>query len=718
MRPATVFLVTLLLSELARGALGASDPPSLAVDRARMLIERHEFDQARILLEEALITADPADGPLLVKWLEQVYQHLIDSCERAGKTHEAAVHRENLAILRHAREFGGPSGGGVEDVQGDGDSGVQRVASTAPVPEAGGERRLPRMDHAVELVSENPGAGPSDLAELPPLEAPRASTPPRIESTPGGGEASRRRAFPGAGSSRPVASEPPANLGPAEPPPAAPAVAPLAGSAVEPRRLGERSPGGAAPRSLAEELGEADRLFAGKRYIEAGRLYARLAGRHQLPRDRNEVWAYCRWVAVVDRINAVPATDEEWDEIVREIRSVQRLTPRSWYGEYLLSKVAEARRSAVAPGRQGRLVIRGSEPDEVQPRRFPRLLGRFRSSPAPAGAGEEPRSSEGLGRSPLPPREGQRGESGGARIDDRASAGSRSGTGGGVRSASGVQPRSAEPSSSLSTAPVVAPPVSAAGGPIAWKVHETANFRILHTDSALAEAAAEAAERVRSEQCRLWGTTGVEQPWSPPCDLYLYPSAPVFARMTGQPEGSPGFSTLGLNGSRILTRRVNLRADHPELLTAILPHEVTHVVVADLFVETQIPRWADEGIAVLAEPATEQANRAADLMGPLDSGRVFPLNELMAIDQPDANAWSLYYAQSASLTQFFIQLESRARFIDFLKIAQNRGVEQALREVYALDGFSELEARWRDYARRQAERRTAMQDAEPLEIRR
>ncbi len=52
-------------------------------------------------------------------------------------------------------------------------------------------------------------------------------------------------------------------------------------------------------------------------------------------------------------------------------------------------------------------------------------------------------------------------------------------------------------------------------------------------------------------------------------------------------------------------------------MTAILPHEVTHVVLADLFTTQQIPRWADEGIAVLAEPNAEQEIRAAELQEPL-----------------------------------------------------------------------------------------------------
>jgi hypothetical protein len=177
--------------------------------------------------------------------------------------------------------------------------------------------------------------------------------------------------------------------------------------------------------------------------------------------------------------------------------------------------------------------------------------------------------------------------------------------------------------------------------------------------------------------------------------------------MTGQPETSPGFSTMGINGNRIITRRVNLRADHPQLLTAILPHEVTHVVLADLFTKQQIPRWADEGMAVLAEPIAEQKSRAADLTAPLKQGRVFKLSELMAIDYPNEEAWSLYYAQSVSLTRFLVELGTPEQFITFVRGAQRQGIEQSLREVYHIEGFPELENRWQTYALGQVETITA-----------
>ena len=63
---------------------------------------------------------------------------------------------------------------------------------------------------------------------------------------------------------------------------------------------------------------------------------------------------------------------------------------------------------------------------------------------------------------------------------------------------------------------------------------------------------------------------------------------------------------MGMNAGKIISRRVNLRTDHPTLVQAVLPHEITHVILADFFTEQQIPRWADEGLAVLAEPLDEQ----------------------------------------------------------------------------------------------------------------
>src|SRR5262249_42314980 len=155
------------------------------------------------------------------------------------------------------------------------------------------------------------------------------------------------------------------------------------------------------------------------------------------------------------------------------------------------------------------------------------------------------------------------------------------------------------------------------------------------------EKAAAAAEAAREAEINYWTGAAPKGSWTPKCDIYLYPTARVFSQMTGQPEESPGFSTMGLNGGRIIARRAHLRVDHPTLLKAILPHEITHVVLADLFPHKQIPRWADEGMAVLSEPTSEQQLRAADLNEPLGTGQLFKVEQLMAMDYPEGKYWGL-----------------------------------------------------------------------------
>jgi hypothetical protein len=79
----------------------------------------------------------------------------------------------------------------------------------------------------------------------------------------------------------------------------------------------------------------------------------------------------------------------------------------------------------------------------------------------------------------------------------------------------------------------------------------------------------------------------------------------------------------------------------------------------------------------------------------------------MATDYPSAEAWSLYYAQSVSLTQFLVGQGTPQQFVSFVRTAQQKGVEIALREVYQIEGFPELENRWQNFVRQQIAAATA-----------
>ncbi len=439
--------------------------------------------------------------------------------------------------------------------------------------------------------------------------------------------------------------EAPNLLSPAEPaervepsPLSSPPSAPTSPASPAPKPIDGPGPG---------DVAEADAAFLAKTYDVAGRIYAALDREHRLPAQRRDHWAYCRWVDLVRRINANPTTAQEWASIDAEIKSVHKLSPNNWYGEYLRNCVAERSRGARRPP-SDQLVLRGSSPEEP----IVDKPGAIKAAP--------PRRPQGSPASPP------------------------------------AQPRQAAGSEDGAPLPI--------GD---WQVHETTSFRIHHLDPALAERVAAAAESARTAQSNRWAGAVPRGAWSPKCDIYLYPSAKAFSKMTGQPEESPGFSTMGLNAGEIVARRINLRADHPNLQAAVLPHEITHVILADLFPSQQIPRWADEGMAVLAEPSSEQKARASDLGGPLAANRLFKINDLMVMDYPDGKHWALYYAQSVSLTRFLVDLEGPARFIDFVRASQRNGPEAELRRVYKIDSFADLQARWLAYAKAESSTLTA-----------
>ncbi len=378
-------------------------------------------------------------------------------------------------------------------------------------------------------------------------------------------------------------------------------------------------------------LKSADVAFLDKRYEEAGNVYAKLASEWSLPEDRRSHWAYCRAVSVVKRLNDQPTTSTAWASIDAEIRAIQTLSPGNWFAEYLRNLASERSGNVRAPKARSNARV-------VVRGSSPEEMSRNDETPVPPGS-----------LAPPPP------------------------------------PR--RPAT-----------IKLPGSELDWNGQPVTsnNFHVHYVGEspALARQVAQAAEEARAIQMKRWEVVTPGGSWTPRCEILLYPSPDEFGKDTKQPPDSPGFSSMGMNAGRIVFRRVHLRANHPNLVKAVLPHEVTHVVLADIFPKQQIPRWADEGVAVLAEPNSEQAIRAADLEEPLKAGKLFRLSDLMSMDYPDPKHWSLYYAQSVSLTRFLVDAGTPAQFIAFVKHAQNAGIEPALVAIYKIESHSELQKRW------------------------
>jgi hypothetical protein len=231
--------------------------------------------------------------------------------------------------------------------------------------------------------------------------------------------------------------------------------------------------------------------------------------------------------------------------------------------------------------------------------------------------------------------------------------------------------------------------------PRGWEVAETASFRILHKQPReLVEQVARVAERTRVEMQRKW--FGGSEAWSPKCDLYLYATAQDYGRATGQATNSPGHSRIETDPGtgRVVSRVIHLHCEAPAaLLSSVLPHEATHAVLHGQFGKQPVPRWADEGMAVLTEPAEKRELHRRNLAR--CKGELFAVQELMQLpDYPPARRISAFYAQSVSLVDYLCALRGPQTFAQFLRDGLREGYEPALRRHYNIQGFADLQGRW------------------------
>ncbi len=224
---------------------------------------------------------------------------------------------------------------------------------------------------------------------------------------------------------------------------------------------------------------------------------------------------------------------------------------------------------------------------------------------------------------------------------------------------------------------------------------ETASFRVLHGGNReLGNAVAKAAEAGRKQVYERWsGPPGGA--WQPKCEIVVYATADAYAKATGKPAALTGHATVTLTNGRASERRIDLRADDPALVANALPRELTHVVLADLFADKPPPKWALEGMAILAGSPEEISRYTRTLTRCARDGELRPLATLFDLKDFPADKITGFYCQSVSVTEYLIKLNGERNFKIFLSDAQRYGTAQALKRQYGIDGPPALEAAWK-----------------------
>lgn len=241
----------------------------------------------------------------------------------------------------------------------------------------------------------------------------------------------------------------------------------------------------------------------------------------------------------------------------------------------------------------------------------------------------------------------------------------------------------------------------------------TDNFAVDAPTKELARTFGEYAEKYRREKAIEW--LGTEMPrWQRRCPLKV-------SVTPGHTGGATTFTFgVGRSGPAVMSQEMKIFGGMEQLLHSVLPHEVTHTVLAHHFGQA-VPRWADEGGSVLSENDEERFSHDVRCREILNQGRGIPLRMLLPMKEypPDM---IVLYAQGYSITDYLVSLGGRRKFLQFIgegMRGDSRNWEEAVRTVYG-DRFAsvdELQESWiaalRNPPQRIAARNETDRDAPP-----
>lgn len=216
------------------------------------------------------------------------------------------------------------------------------------------------------------------------------------------------------------------------------------------------------------------------------------------------------------------------------------------------------------------------------------------------------------------------------------------------------------------------------------------NFEVVAPTKQLAETFAKAAEEYRKEKAKEW--LGEEMPrWKERCPLVVE----VNPARTG---GATTFTFSPRGGVTSQDMKIFGKVD--QLLDSVLPHEVTHTVLAHHF-GVPVPRWADEGGSVLSENDNERLEHDIKCREFLNANRGIPLRHLFPMKEYPKDTIVLY-AQGFSVSNYLIDLgggglKGRQKFLGFLESGMGKGGrnwDAAVSKHYEFADVDDLQEKW------------------------
>jgi hypothetical protein len=229
-----------------------------------------------------------------------------------------------------------------------------------------------------------------------------------------------------------------------------------------------------------------------------------------------------------------------------------------------------------------------------------------------------------------------------------------------------------------------------------WHVTETRNFRIYSYGTRLLDPRiASRCEALRSQVALAWLGEDEDRRWTPKCVLVMHATHASYRSAVGMlADCTVASCIIDAIGERTQSRRVDVCAYCSDWLD-YLPHELTHVALDGRLTTGDLARWADEGMALVADPEKKRVAHERDVRIAVANGRQFRMVELLALaEYPLDDRLGIFYGQSLSVVEFLVDRGGRQRFVTFVQLAMRDGYDAALRGTYGIRDVPELDALW------------------------
>lgn len=238
-----------------------------------------------------------------------------------------------------------------------------------------------------------------------------------------------------------------------------------------------------------------------------------------------------------------------------------------------------------------------------------------------------------------------------------------------------------------------------------WFQQKSVHFEVIYPVQELSQTASQILRRAEEDYERILDRIGAYKvdnfwTWDERVKIVYFQDHDSFVKATGQPAWSKGASLSHMSDFKM--RLILSYRGQDDFLDAVLPHEISHLVLHDFMKNRQIPRWFDEGVAQFDEINNNEEHRLvlAKLVQRNNSMPLAMLEAFPAMVNEDPLKAAIFYAESLYIVDFLIKTYGKDKFGDLCRhLRDGLTFEAALGKVYypTIVSWKTLEEKWEQY---------------------